>query len=121
MNKDLTHAKNGAEQFLKQKGIDTSKLNSFSTISDKINYAKSVVQKKDETLVESIINENYLPDENFSFKPFYKSNTRTAGDSAEWYRYFIQLDEGNSVEKEVHFDLSKHYTQQTNLLEKNDI
>lgn len=120
MNRDIMFAKIGANKFLKQKGIDIAKLNTFSNNLEKIEYAKSVTKPSDHSLVEAIINQKYLPDGDYKFSPFYESNTRTAGDSAEWYRYFVQFGQGIKVEKEVHYDLSEYNGMEANILGSND-
>ena len=121
MNSQINDAKNGARIFLASLGLNLSQLDSFPDVVSKVNYAKSTVNYKYQNLVEAIIEERYLPNNSFSFSPFYKTNPRTAGDSAEWYCYFIELNEGKTVQKEVHFDLTEHIGETATVLGNKDI
>ena len=120
MDNDYKYAHYGANIFLQQKGIDINTLNNCASKEEKFEYAKHFVDKKEYNLIESIINEKYLPNESFKFNSFYETNERTAGDSAEWYRYFVQLGQGQNVEKEVHFDLKDYKGYKAEVLGEHD-
>lgn len=106
----------GSELYLRNHGFDLGKLSQCSSADEIDAIISSTVSKKDAPLFKAIINKSFVPNDDGSFKPFYETNPRTAGDSAEWFDFFRSYGNGTELKKEVHFDLSNHKGRKMNFL-----
>lgn len=106
----------GSELYLKNHGFDLGKLSQCSSADEIDAIISSTVSKKDAPLFKAIINKSFVPNDDGSFRPFYETNPRTAGDSAEWFDFFRSYGNGTELKKEVHFDLSNHKGRKMNFL-----
>ena len=106
----------GSELYLKKHGFDLGKLSQCSSADEIDAIISSTVSKKDAPLFKAIINKSFVPNDDGSFRPFYETNPRTAGDSAEWFDFFRSYGNGTELKKEVHFDLSNYKGRKMNFL-----
>lgn len=106
----------GSELYLKNHGFDLGKLSQCSSADEIDAIISSTVSQKDAPLFKAIINKSFVPNDDGSFRPFYETNPRTAGDSAEWFDFFRSYGNGTELKKEVHFDLSNYKGRKMNFL-----
>ena len=106
---DNQKAFEGSLLYLQHKGVDFDALEKATSTEDNMKILSECgIDKKEAKQTLSIYDGDFLSEADGSHIPLYSTKSQTAGDSYEWYRFFVNLRDGKETAKEVSFDLSSH-------------